>query len=463
MTSNSMRIARSTVAAFALACATVALAGSNTSPTTPDYPHYRMIVLKPLGGAVSWPSFPTVPLNDRGQAIYQASTNKTNPDSYLDIDPGFFTHAALSDASGVIQDLGTLPGPNSSSPFVISPSGLITGFATNGLIDPLTGVPQIRAVLWNHDHKIIDLGTLGGYASSVGFVNDSGEVVGSALNSVAEDPAVASFFLGDWDAAQQSRAFLWRHGTMLDLGTLGGNDAAATFITEDGMVIGYSSTGNKINDATGLPTTHPFIWRNGYMQDLGSLGGSFSIPGTPTFGPWGRIANQHGQVVGTSYLAGDAAWHAFLWSKGHMIDLGTLGGATSEAVSINELGQVVGRARVTDSPVVRHPVLWEKGHIVDLGTQAPCTSGSAKGINTHGQIVGSLTVCGAGRMYAHGFYVEKGKPLVNINTLIVGRRHGVYVDDAEFINDRGEIYGEGITRDNKIRAVLLVPMSSTNQ
>lgn len=459
MTSRSMRITRSTVAALALACATVALAGSNADLSRPAYPHYRMIVLKPLGGVDSFPVFPTVPMNESGQVIYQAATNKPNPNSYIDVDPGFYSRAILTDASGIIRVLSTLPGANSSIPFVITPSGFITGFSTNGALDPLTGAPQVHAVLWNRAHRIIDLGTLGGYASAVGFANDRGEVVGSALNSVPENPDVASYFLGLPAAAQQSRAFFWRDGTMRDLGTLGGNDAAATFISEDGMVVGYSSTGNAINDATGLPTTHPFIWRNGHMRDLGSLGGSLSLPGTffSLFGPFGRIANQRGQVVGTSYLAGDASWHAFLWSDGHMADLGTLGGANSEAMSINDLGQVVGRARVTDSPVVRHPVLWENGHIVDLGILAPCASGTGKSINNRGQIVGSVTLC-TGTQSVRGFYVEEGKPLVNINTLIVGPRSGVYVDNAEFINDRGEIYGEGVTADGAVRAVLLVPV-----
>ena len=460
MTSTSGLTATCALAAMvALASPVIALAGADGSKSPPAYPHYRMIVLEPLGGVDSFPVFPTVPMNESGQVIYQAATNKPNPNSYIDVDPGFYSRAILTDASGIIRVLSTLPGANTSLPFVITSSGLITGFSTNGLIDPLTGSPQIRAVLWDQAHRIRDLGTLGGYASAVGFVNDRGHVVGSALNSVPEDPAIASYFLGGLDAAQQSRAFIWRGGTMLDLGTLGGNDAAATYISEDDMVVGFSSTDREIHDATSLPTTHPFIWRNGHMQDLGSLGGSLSLPGTffSLFGPFGRIANRRGQVVGTSYLAGDASWHAFLWSDGHMADLGTLGGANSEAMSINDLGQVVGRARVTDSPVVRHPVLWENGHIVDLGILAPCASGTGKSINNRGQIVGSVTLC-TGTQSVRGFYVEEGKPLVNINTLIVGPRSGVYVDNAEFINDRGEIYGEGVTADGAVRAVLLVPV-----
>jgi probable HAF family extracellular repeat protein len=53
--------------------------------------------------------------------------------------------------------------------------------------------------------------------------------------------------------------------------------------------------------------------------DLGTFGGTESQA---------VFVNDHGEVIGTSNLAGDTGAHAFLWTQsGGMIDLGTLGGA----------------------------------------------------------------------------------------------------------------------------------------
>jgi hypothetical protein len=110
---------------------------------------------------------------------------------------------------------------------VAQPSQSVPG--QNGVIDPFISAPAVHAVVWKQG-KITDLGVLGnGYESTAFSVNNRGEVAGLASDLV---PDSHSFF----GVGAQEHAVIWRNGSIQDLGTLGGTDAIALYINELGQV-----------------------------------------------------------------------------------------------------------------------------------------------------------------------------------------------------------------------------------
>ena len=129
------------------------------------------------------------------------------------------------------------------------------------------------------------------------------------------------------------------------------------------------------------------------ITDLGTLGGAYS----EAIG-----LNNDGQVVGESWTDavdqyGQPVYHAFLWDSTHgMRDLGTLNSdLNSAAAGINDAGQIVGAS--STAPVLKvnkktgdsyyvstvHAVSWSS----DLKLQK-LGDGAALGINASGEIVG---------------------------------------------------------------------------
>jgi len=365
---------------------------------------------------------------------------------------------------GILTDLGALPGNdgnNSSVGGAINNHGLIAGVAENGYPDPDTGYPEAHAVVWDKG-KIRDLGTLGGTQSSAWDVNDLGQVVGVALNAT-EDPLSAGFGLGYgmiWPGTTQLRAFVWQNGVMRDLDTLGGPDAAAIAINQFGQIAGESYTSYDINSWTGIPTEDPFLWTNGKMRDLGTLGGTIG------YSVW---LNDRGQVVGNSTLAGDEYSHGFLWDRGVLRDLRPPkknGGNYSWVYWINELGDVVGGATLSGDQG-NDAILWRFGKPIDLGTIGQDVCSEATGMNDFGQIVGISNECSgewgpSGWATMRAFLWQKGGPMVDLNALVENPTD-LHLYWGAYINDSGEILAQGMLSTGDIHAALLVPSSDCEQ
>jgi probable HAF family extracellular repeat protein len=395
------------------------------SLTAQDHSRYKLIDLGTLGGLHSYGSvngdgFQL--LNNSGVVASFADTALPDPNgpNFCFVPDCLLAHA-FRWKEGVMTDIGALPGNNSSAAGSINARGWITGQSRTGSFDPILNGPGGHAVLWKHG-DITDLGSLGGGASLGIYVNNAGQVVGISDNTVP-DP-FSLFGIG-----VQVRTFLWENGAIRDIGTLGGPDAlpgASCSGQPHDVVVGASYTSFTPNASTGIPTIDPFLWKSGKMIDLGNLGGTLSLGA--------QCANRRGQIIGQSNLAGDAMSHAFFWEDGVMTDLGTLGGNNSEAIWINRAGVVVGSA---DLPVsqIHDAVVWIDGKIHDLGTVAgdPCSRG--RGLNARGQVVGGSSDC---RNFLHAFVWEEGGPMLDLNTLIAPGS-GYQLTNAFNINDRGEI------------------------
>jgi probable HAF family extracellular repeat protein len=259
--------------------------------------------------------------------------------------------------NGVISDLGSLRGVDHCSAAIsINDRGLIAGDSEIDVFDPSLGGNPLRAVIWENG-KIHDLGTFGGYVSLATGVNNRGQVVGLATTSTHDPFSILYYQLGGMTTGTQTQAFLWQNGHMRNLGTLGGLDAAAFNVNNRGQVAGGSYTNDVPNATTGFPTFHPFLWENGRMIDLGTLGGTSGGP---------IALNNRGQVLGVSNLAGDQSSDFFLWDNGQLIDLTaqSSGGTLWLASAINDAGQIVGGASFPGRDL--DAAVWQNGVLTEL-------------------------------------------------------------------------------------------------
>jgi probable HAF family extracellular repeat protein len=316
-----------------------------------------------------------------------------------------------------VTDLGTLGG-NSSTPTAINNAGWIVGLAYT------TFNSTAHAFLYKNKH-MTDLGQGLGESSTAGGINKNGLIAGSYTVTPHTPPFNPVSYPFAYDGTNLN--------VLPNLYPTDGMDANA--INDLGEVVGTSH---------GQHGNRGYLYSNGATIDLGTLG-------TETY----AIAiNNHSQVVGTS-LRNATTPRAFLYTRsGGITDLGTLsGGATSGAWGINDAGQIVGQSDAGGGPNTGHPFLYSNGHMTDLGSLGG-SNANALGINNLGEVVGWCNIPGDGA--AHAFRYTAGV-MTDLNLLVAADPNWT-LQEATAINDLGQIVAVKVNAAGEGQAVLLDPV-----
>ncbi len=219
--------------------------------------------------------------------------------------------------------------------------------------------------------------------------------------------------------------------------------ATANAVNDFGVIAGAKYTDSY------LVVSRATMWwfRNQFVLDLGTLPGGTSSEALGV--------NNLGQVVGYSTTR-DGSTHAFLWHLGMMRDLGTLGReyAFSRANGINDRGEIVGVSCQQPHPEVRiheyfypggdsscRAFLWKQGRMRDLGVYPGGNYSVAQAINNRGQVAGFGDLLASDEPYG---YADEVRALLwsdGVPAAITGTRLCLCDTFGTGINDRGVLIG----------------------
>lgn len=336
----------------------------------------------------------------------------------------------------ILTDLGNV-GQN-GQPFVISNNDLIAGDAAAGA--------GYHAVVWLLGVRIDMSAALSGAGftgpnSNANWVNVWAQVVGLAETSEPDPEDFCGF--GDYLVCLPFLSQVGLFGQTSRLPTLGGTNGAATAINDLGLIGGYAENTTP-DSACPAPQKYefkPLLWINRKAQELATVPGDpeglvlavndkgevagasgicapynlftggyiqplhaifWDADGTPQeikglggtghfLGIVGKNLNNQGQVVGWSDLPGDLNARAFVWSNGHIEELGVLpGGVNSVGLAISDAGVVIGAS--IDAEFNPTAFIWQNGVMTALNALIPADSPlyleTACSINSLGQITG---------------------------------------------------------------------------
>jgi probable HAF family extracellular repeat protein len=223
--------------------------------------------------------------------------------------------------------------------------------------------------------EFVDLGQssgVAGYPSVAYSINDAEQVVGSITTSEGNE-----------------RAFLWDGSAATFLEPLPGfTSSTAASINDRGEVVGYSYSIAKSGNAASSQDSAACYWPKGesipsWLFPEGTISQALAI-------------NNSGQIAGSVVQNGQEQAF-FLQQKGSQpmilpssLSSGGVSVTVSAAISMNDRGQVVGRATTASGPGDIRAFYWERGNesLIDI-SPAGSTLSLAFAINDLGQIVGT--------------------------------------------------------------------------
>jgi probable HAF family extracellular repeat protein len=338
-----------------------------------------------LGGPESVPS----DINERGWVVGNSDSPRKRKDN-----PNLHEAEAFLWKAGRTRRLGR----STAEALAINDRGQVVGSGRYGWF------------LWQ-DGRLRYHGMLGeSPLDEVVAINERGYVVGGKDSTMKHD-----------SGAPIEHAFLWKNGRMVDLTPSTSGWSRPVALNDRGQVLidGQLQNANGLWEQgrflplarrlgglvdlneRGQVLTSDAVWQQGKAQHLGTKPFKYCVQSdindrgvvvgacsnrpqpaiwkgrNPTyirlaFGDRGQAVavNNVGQVVGystrvrlsenrTRHLTiRHPTRHAFVWEKGHTTDLGTLGGPDSEAIAINDQGQIVGWADTKRGN--RHAVVWTR-------------------------------------------------------------------------------------------------------